>query len=209
MGRFSGKVAVITGAGSGIVQATALSIRLRRRNGRVPRHRRGRGGEHRGRDRRSRWERVGVPLQRRRPGERHRRGRRGRVGYRRAERVVQHRRRRRLRQHDRVSLRRMAARDRGEPHRHLPHVPGDTPAHPRERRQHRQHRFERRAPRTRLCRGVLRVEGRCRPAHPRAGDRILEARYPGERGRARRRRHTAVAAASRCRTTPTCRSWRR
>ena len=43
------------------------------------------------------------------------------------------------------------------------------------------------------CGGVLRVEGRRRAAHPRAGDRVLEAGHPRERGRARRRRHPALA----------------
>ena len=192
MSRFTGKVAVVTGAGSGIAQATARRFGSEEATVACLDIDEGRRAEDCSRDRRSRRERVGVPLQRRRSGKRQERGRRGRVEPGQAQCALQHRGGRELREHDRVAVRRVAARDRGQPHRHLPDVPSRASAHPRERRQHRQHRVERRAPGSRVLCGLLRVEGRRRPAHSRAGDRVLEEGHPRECGGARRCRHAVV-----------------
>ena len=55
--------------------------------------------------------------------------------------------------------------------RSLPHIL-------EQRRQHREHRVERRTPGPRVRGGVLRVEGRRRAAHPRAGHRVLGKGHP-------------------------------
>jgi len=54
---------------------------------------------------------------------------------------------------------RMGPHHRGEPHRHVPRVPGDDPAPAQDRREHRQHRVDRRCDRPALQRRLLRVEG--------------------------------------------------
>ena len=210
MSRFNGKVAIITGAGSGIAQATARRFGSEEATVACLDIDEGAAQKTAGAIVETGGKRVGVPLQRRGSGS----SVTAAVGSGGlepgcAKRALQYRRRRQLREHHRLALRRMAARDRGEPHRHLPHVPGGAAAHPRERRQHRQHGFERGSPGSRLLGGVLRVEGRRGAAHSRPGDRVLEARHPRECRRAWRRRHSALPRGSRCPTTPTCRSWRR
>ena len=194
-GRYTGRVAVVTGSGSGIGRATrAPPGRGGRRRG-LPRRRHGR---HRGRGCGnqhgvSRGGRAGhrSALRRHRRGWRGRRGGAGRRGTGHHHQSVQHRRHRWVRPHARAIVERLGQDHRGQPDGDLPHVPGRAAGHARTRarRGHRQYDLHRRHEGPALFGRLLRLEGRRAAAHDGAGGRVHGAGRARQRRCPRRRRH--------------------
>ena len=188
MARFTGKVAIVTGGGSGIGRATALLLASEGAAVTVadiaPDAARGRRG-----DRSERRHRARPGGRRRRSGRGRGDGRRHRVGVRRARRAAQQRGRARP-EPARPRRRDDGSRDlgpgaRGEPHgsdARLPlRDPGDAGTG---RRFDRQHRVGRRVLRQSLAGRVRNVEGRARRADALRRDRVRRTRHPLQRGRA-------------------------
>ena len=193
MRRFDGRSVFVSGAASGIGRATAE--RFGREGGRVACARRepaGRGGD-RGRDPRRRWRRVRPPVRRHSPGA---------VTEAIAETV-----RRQGGLHVLANVagigffRRTTETTLEEWNRMIAvnltgqflDLQGGHPAHPEEQGRHHQHGLRRRAQVAPVQRGVLRVQGRRRPAHAgarggvRPQGRPHQLRLPGRRGDAAHR----------------------
>ena len=85
--------------------------------------------------------------------------------------------------------RELGADPRGQPHRHVLHVPRGPALHAERWRCDRERRVERRADGAGVLGGVLRVEGRGRQPHPGARLRVPQARGAGQRRRPRWHEH--------------------
>ena len=168
----SGKVAVLTGVGSGIGKASAETLARRRRDDRRRRHRRGRGQGDRRRDQGGRRH-CGRATHGRDATRRRRRARRpGRIRIRPGRHRRQHRRRAAQQVGGRVHRRRVRTHPRDQPEERLLRVPGRDPAHGSAGfGLHRQHLVGR----DRHARADARVlrhdEGGSRDAHEDARDR--------------------------------------
>ena len=207
-GRYAGRVAVVTGAGSGIGRATAR--RLAAEGAAVAcldlavdaieavAAEINRGG------RRRRW-----------PGHRacecdvtdedavagsRRAGSRGAGPH---HQPVQHRRHRRVRPHAGAVAERLGQDHRRQPDRDVPDVPRRAARHDRARRRHREHRVDGRHHRPAVLGRLLRVQGRRQAADQGARGGVHGARRPGQRRGSRRRRHADHPQLRPARRTPT------
>ena len=163
-GRYAGRVAVVTGSGSGIGRATARRLAAegaavacldvtKDAIESVAAEINAEAAEAGGRA-------IAVRVRRHRRGSGHRRGGPGRRGAGLHHQPVQHCGHRRVRPHARAVVERLGQDHRGQPDRDLPHVPGRPAGHARERRRHRQHHFDGRHEGPALFGRVLRVQGR-------------------------------------------------
>ncbi len=160
VGRLEGKVALITGAGSGIGRAAALLFAAEGARVTVAEIAEDAGAATARRDHRGGW-RGAVRQDRRQPaGQRRGRGRGDRPALRRALGALQQRRRRDVqgRQGHRHGARRVLADHRGRPVRHFPRLPLRHPRHGRGRRRlDHQHHLDPRADRHRRRRCLYRA----------------------------------------------------
>ena len=192
-GRYAGRVAIVTGAGSGIGRATARRLaaegaavacldlaedQIRAVTAEIDREvcRRGWAGN------RHPLRRDGRVCRRRLGGTGH-----GRTGPR--DEPVQHRRHRWLRAHTGTVARGLGQDHRRQPDRHLPHVPRRAAADARARRSDREHCLYRGHHRPALLGRLLRLQGRREAPHQGAGGRVHGPRHPGQRCGARGGRH--------------------
>ena len=178
MGRFEERVAVVTGAGSGLGQATAMRLAAEGAAvgcldiaGDAAEKTAAAIAEQGGTAR-------GVRGRRLRPGVGACRGRRCGVRPRPGAARRELRGHRPVRPHARGAVRGLAAHPRRQPHRHVPRVPGGDPVPARRRRRDRQHRVERGHQVAAVQRGVLRLEGGRRPPDEGARRRVPQAQDP-------------------------------